>query len=825
MTKSPDIRHPSFLSLLLLLLHLPKACSELNATTPFPYENYAFPSFTESNKNNFAISPGARVSENGALQITPDSINYPETYLTNNSGRVFFKDPFKLWEDQGHPNRYVASFNTTFSINIYRPNNATPGEGLAFVISPEAADPPPGSDGGYLGLTNANTDGNPSNNFVAVELDTVKESYAKDPDDNHVGLNLNGVVSNITTPLTPLDITIATRGKGTNYTVWIDYNGTARHISVYMAVRGRSKPNFTVLDAPIDISNYVKQWSYFGFSASTGVTYELNCVLDWNITIEKLPDDRDPGWWKWYLIGGLALMALVVAMLLWVVRSQRRKRVGMVDGRVLSDKLKSLPGMPREFKFETLKKATNNFDEKMKLGEGGFGEVYKGLFRPENVTVAVKKFSRDSSKGQDDFLAELTIINCLRHKHLVPLLGWCHKNGVLLLVYEYMPNGSLDIHLLCGPNRPLLPWDRRYNILTGVASSLHYLHYEYNQMVVHRDIKCSNIMLDSAFDARLGDFGLARALNTDKTSYTDLDVAGTTGYIAPECLLTHKFTRESDVHAFGAVILVVVCGRRPVFPNFQPLVDWVWRFHRDGRILDAVDPRLGSGYTPEDAERLLLLGLACSHPNPADRPKTHAIVQIVSKSAPPPEVPTAKPAFVLPAEAIDEGDTSSRLTSTAGASSAGEWATQSLSLEARVGESDISRVGRRPVFPNFQPLVDWVWRFHRDGRILDAVDPRLGSGYTPEDAERLLLLGLACSHPNPADRPKTHAIVQIVSKSAPPPEVPTAKPAFVLPAEAIDEGDTSSRLTSTAGASSAGEWATQSLSLEARVGESDISRV
>ncbi|XP_038977995.1 probable L-type lectin-domain containing receptor kinase S.5 [Phoenix dactylifera] len=688
MTKSPNIHHLSFLSLLLLLLHLPKARSETNATSSVSYETHVFPYFTGDDGNtNLSIRADASISQ-GALQITPDSSNVGP-YLVNKSGRVFFKDPFKLWEDRDHPLRYVASFNITFSINIYRPDNTTPGEGLAFVIAPDTANPPPGSDGGYLGLTNATTDGNSSNNFVAVELDTVKESY--DPDDNHVGLNLNSVASNITTPLTPLNITIATLGNGINYTVWIDYDGAARHISVYMAVRGRSKPNLAVLNTSLDISNYVRQWSYFGFSASTGITYQLNCVLDWNITVEKLPDDRNPGWWKWYLAGGLVLGALVVAMLLLVARSKRRKRVGVLDRRVLSDKLKSLPGMPREFKFETLKKATNKFDTKMKLGEGGFGEVYMGLLRAENdVTVAVKKFSRASSKGQDDFLAELTIINCLRHKHLVPLRGWCHKNGVLLLVYEYMPNGSLDQHLFGGPSRPLLSWDRRYNILTGVASALHYLHYEYNQMVVHRDIKCSNIMLDSAFDARLGDFGLARALNTDKTSYTDIDVAGTRGYIAPECLLTHKFTRESDVYAFGAVILAVVCGCGPIFANFQPLVDWVWRFHREGRILDAVDPLLGTGYKPEEAERLLLLGLACSHPSPGERPKTQAIVQIISNSAPPPEVPPLKPAFVLPAEAIDEGDTSSRLTSSAGTSSAGEWFRQSLSQDVQEGESDSS---------------------------------------------------------------------------------------------------------------------------------------
>ncbi|KAG8072105.1 hypothetical protein GUJ93_ZPchr0006g43213 [Zizania palustris] len=190
--------------------------------------------------------------------------------------------------------------------------------------------------------------------------------------------------------------------------------------------------------------------------------------------------------------------------------------------------------------------------------------------------------------------------------------GWCHRNGVLLLVYDYMPNGSLDRHIFGGPEAAVLDWKQRYNVVTGVASALNYLHHEYDQMVIHRDIKPSNIMLDSTFNARLGDFGLARALETDKTSYTDkVGVTGTLGYIAPECFHTGRATRESDVFAFGAVILEIVCGRR-IVRNDAPdgslhLLDVVWSLHgaASGRILEAVDARLSGEFDQAEAARLL----------------------------------------------------------------------------------------------------------------------------------------------------------------------------------------------------------------------------
>lgn len=214
-----------------------------------------------------------------------------------------------------------------------------------------------------------------------------------------------------------------------------------------------------------------------------------------------------------------------------------------------------------------------------------------------------------------------------------------------------MPNGSLDQHLFAGTNAKPLSWETRYKVVSGVASALHYLHDEYDQKVVHRDLKASNILLDCNFNARLGDFGLARALDNEKTSYAEAEgVLGTMGYIAPECFHTGKATQQSDIYAFGAVLLEVVCGQRPGarVGEYQCLADWVWSLHRDGQLLDAVDSKIGVEYVADEAKRVLLLGLACSHPIAGERPKTKDVVQMISGSVQVPHVPPFKPAFMWP---------------------------------------------------------------------------------------------------------------------------------------------------------------------------------
>ncbi|KAG0468933.1 hypothetical protein HPP92_018261 [Vanilla planifolia] len=615
-------------SLLVVVVLLLTGTSAANAAFPSDNISHSYSSFGPENRNDFNFSADANDNQ-GALQITPDSINTP-SYILNKSGRVLLSRTFRLWYPS-EAGTVIASFNSTFSVNIYRPSNTTPpGEGLAFLIAPDAHGPPPGSHGGYLGLTNSTVDGKPSNRIVAVELDTVKQFY--DPDDNHIGLNINSVVSNLSASLTPLGIQIAPQGA-VNYTVWISYDGVSKQMRVDMAEQGNPRPTKPVLEAELDLSHYVNQDSYMGFAASTGSPdYQLNCVLAWDLVVQDLE---------------------------YGDKNKKREVLEEEENESLSKRVgrdAEVPtGHAKEFDYKELWRATNGFDERMKLGQGGFGIVYKGVLAGEGAEIAVKRFSReDNMNSQDDFLKELTIINRLRHKHLVRLLGWCHKRGILLLVYDYMPNGSLDQHLYDGGGRPLLPWNLRVHVLSGLASSLHYLHNEYDECVVHRDIKSSNVMLDASFNARLGDFGLARVVDTGKTSYAELEVAGfpgTRGYIAPECFHTNRATRESDVFAFGALVLEVVAGRRPCctdLPDFHLLLDWVWTLHRDGALLRAVDARLSGEFVVDEARRLLLLGLACSHPLPGERPKAASIVQILLGSVEPPSVPLFKPAFMWP---------------------------------------------------------------------------------------------------------------------------------------------------------------------------------
>ncbi|KAJ1280700.1 hypothetical protein BS78_04G252600 [Paspalum vaginatum] len=636
--------------------------------------NFSFPSFAN---NLFGLEANLTIHNNasiasGALQITPDSGNNATAYLVNQAGRVFYPKPFVLWTAATAPNATanVASFSTAFVVNLYRQDNLK-GEGLAFLIASGNDNPPRGSYGQYLGLTNASTDGLRANGFAAVEFDTVKQSF--DPDDNHVGLDVNGVHSNATAPLGPFGIELApfirpnAPSDGSNY-VWIDYNGTARHVWVYMSPNGTKSTAAAVLNAPLDLSGILLgKKAYFGFSASTGVDYQLNCIKVWNMTVEVLLDDSGPkkltGWKLGVAIGVPCAAALLLGLLAGLYFIKKRKKVGDDPSSLFNNalNLRSIPGVPREFDYKELRKGANNFDEKMKLGQGGYGVVYRAVVPGENVQsmeVAVKQFSGANTQGQEDFLAELSIINRLRHRNLVKLVGWCHQNGVLLLVYDYMPNGSLDRHLFGGKDAAMLDWKQRHNVIAGVASALNYLHHEFDQTVIHRDIKPSNIMLDSSFHARLGDFGLARALESDKTSYTDkVGVPGTLGYIAPECFHTGRATRESDVFGFGAVILETVCGRRVVCNNpagCSQLLEWVWKLHGAGRVLEAVDPRLAGEYDEEDAERLLLLGLACSHPNPRRRPNAQVILQnLQTPSVPPLPVPVSKPVFMWPVPLAD----------------------------------------------------------------------------------------------------------------------------------------------------------------------------
>ncbi|KAK1627609.1 hypothetical protein QYE76_001924 [Lolium multiflorum] len=515
----------------------------------------------------------------------------------------------------------------------------------------------------------------------------VKQSY--DPSDNHVGLDIGTVVSNKTANLADFNITIATDDtvSATNYTVWIEYDGVARHIWVYMDVRGKQKPASPVLDAPLDLSKHVPGQSYVGFSGSTGATVGLNSILDWTLTVETFPEKKNGEliFWIFYAVFWLLMIIFMATQCTKCIRQLQEEEVRHERRQEwLRHTLSNLPGMPTEFQYEELEKATEKFNEEQSQSQrwtGGYAPgtvVYKGLLSTkdgwsEAMDVAVKSYNFGRLDEEFHYFGnEIKTNNLLRHQNIVPIIGWCYKyvprgtwtSLYQVFKYEHLSNGSLEQHLFrrdAHEERPALSWRARYGIVTDVALALHYMHHEHSSLVLHRDIKPTNVMLDAFFRARLSEFGMARVVEPNRSSFADGAVAGTRGYIAPEYSAGREATRRTDVFAFGTLMLEVVTGRHALLnddPACPLLSDWVWRLHGRSTLLGAVEQSLGIAEFDEyEARRLLLLGMACSSPNPCARPTMPQVLQILSKSAPPPEVPLLKPTFMWPPEEDTTNDT------------------------------------------------------------------------------------------------------------------------------------------------------------------------
>ncbi|XP_074270699.1 putative L-type lectin-domain containing receptor kinase S.5 [Silene latifolia] len=555
-------------------------------------------------------------------------------------------------------NGKVADFNSTFVINTKTSEGSTGGEGLAFILA-KYSEIPDKSHGQWLGIVNASTNGLEQNSIVAIEFDT-KKSFPEDIDGNHVGLNINSVYSNTSVSLNSSNIRIA---SGNDTTGMIMYNGTTYLMDVYV-VKGntiaRNLPE-PIISMYIDLRDFLPNDVYIGFSASTGLSTELNCVKSWFFVGSDLDDKGSSTLWVKVTVSVSVSLSVVLILSLAGVFLYRRRKLKRNDPP--DDDGNTISGIetgigPKKIKLKDIKEGTGNFNIKNKLGSGGFGIVYLGIL--DGIEVAVKRID-NTPAGKQNLIAEVTTIGSLHHKNLVRLIGWCHENNELILVYEYMPNRSLDYYIHIDSENQnenktkLLSWEIRHNIVCGVAQALDYLHNECSRRVLHRDIKASNIMLDSDFNACLGDFGLARMFSLSETSHhSTKEIAGTPGYMAPEIFHTGRATSETDVYAFGVLALVVACGKKAVFETKaseyrNSIVDWVWELYNLDTVLEAIDAKLEGKFEKVQAEFMLVLGLACCHPNPSMRPSMRNALQVLMGESLPPLVPCDKPVFIWPA--------------------------------------------------------------------------------------------------------------------------------------------------------------------------------
>ncbi|KAG6736182.1 hypothetical protein POTOM_061090 [Populus tomentosa] len=601
---------------------------------------------------NISYEQDASPAPDGAVRLTKSLI---DANMTSSSGRATYYKPMQLW-DEASGN--LIDFTTHFSFSINSQNNIPYGDGLTFFLVPEGSKLPSNlSRGAGLGLARSDQPLNTTaNQFVAVEFDIFKNDF--DPPEKHVGIDINSMLS-VNTITWLCDII---GGRRTD--AWISYNSSTHNLSVAFTGYRNNTVEMQFLSQIVSLRDYLPERVSFGFSASTGSASALHTLYSWDFSSSLEIDDNvtnpiDPapnpldrkknrtGLAVGLGVGGGAIVvgaALVGFVIKFMCGHEEDEEGGHVVEEYMDDEFERGTG-PKKFSYQGLARATSNFKDEEKLGEGGFGGVYKGFLKEIDSFVAVKRVSRGSKQGVKEYAAEVKIISRLRHRNLVQLIGWCHERKELLLVYEFMPHGSLDSHLF--KETSLLIWEVRYKIVQGLASGLLYLHEEWEQCVVHRDIKSSNIMLDSEFNAKLGDFGLARLVDHGKGSQTTV-LAGTMGYMAPECAMTGKASRESDVYSFGIVALEIACGRKPINPKASnedqgSMVKWVWGLYGEGKLLEAVDPRLCGDFNKTQMERLMIVGLSCAHPDEHRRPSIRQALHVLNFDAPLPILPSKMP--------------------------------------------------------------------------------------------------------------------------------------------------------------------------------------
>ncbi|KAM7495509.1 hypothetical protein LguiB_030118 [Lonicera macranthoides] len=286
------------------------------------------------------------------------------------------------------------------------------------------------------------------------------------------------------------------------------------------------------------------------------------------------------------------------------------------------------------FGLSTIAIATNNFSSHNRLGEGGFGPVYKGVL--EGREIAVKRLSKTSRQGVHEFKNEVVCIAKLQHRNLVKLLGYCFQGDEKMLIYEYMPNNSLDSFIFDETQRKLLDWPKRFHIINGIARGLLYLHQDSRLRIIHRDLKASNVLLDLDMNPKISDFGMARSFGGNETGANTRRVVGTFGYMAPEYAVDGLFSVKSDVFSFGVLVLEIVSGKRNrgfIHPDHQHnLLGHAWRLHLEGKSLELMDSAFAGGeeYCVSEVLRSIHVGLLCVQQSPEDRPNMSSVVLMLA---------------------------------------------------------------------------------------------------------------------------------------------------------------------------------------------------
>ncbi|XP_030968024.1 cysteine-rich receptor-like protein kinase 10 [Quercus lobata] len=348
------------------------------------------------------------------------------------------------------------------------------------------------------------------------------------------------------------------------------------------------------------------------------------------------------------IVASISVLALLALSYYFLRRRTKKKYNSLPDKNAASD-ITTIESL--QFDLATIQAATNKFSDDNRLGGGGFGEVYKGILL-NRQEIAVKRLSESSGQGVEEFKNEILVVAKLQHRNLVRLLGFCLEGKEKLLIYEFMPNKSLDQFLFESDKKKILDWSRRYKIIEGIARGILYLHEDSQLRIIHRDLKANNILLDEDMNPKISDFGMARIFGVDQIEGKTKKVIGTYGYMSPEYAMHGQFSVKSDVYSFGVLVLEILSGNKinslyQSETTTKDLLSYAWEHWSNGTALELLDPTLRDSYSRNEVNQCIHIALLCVQENPADRPTMANIILMLDSYSVTLKTPQQPAVFIL----------------------------------------------------------------------------------------------------------------------------------------------------------------------------------
>lgn len=596
--------------------------------------------FLDFNSDNATLNQDITLLGSAAISNQKGCIKVPENSLPYSEGRAIYSSPIRLFDPTSQA---PASFQTTFSFQFYSPSNisGSNSSGLSFIITSDEFTI--GRQGPLIGTQDDACDD--EYKAVAVILDArMNPELGHSKGKVHVGVNLGSMVSTIA--VNALDF-----GVHLNYRAWIVYDGTEKFINIFLGPDGIVLPTTSIYSGTLDLSPYLNEYMFVGFSASTGNNlFQVYSVCSWNFTsvsraflrvpstetcdskirVEKEGNGGDahrktPSIFLIFL--AVFVLVLVIMISLFLIGKRRKNSDETVVASELNVRSPMPPNRARKFSLAEISSVTHGFGQSQVLGSDSRSVTYKGTFS-NGCIVAVKRYSEHlfSSRASDRQAMRKKVkeMGKIWHPNLVSIRGWCFDRQETIIVYDFIPNGSLDKWLF---GFGALPWTRRFKVIKDVAEALSYVH---SKELAHKNVKTSSVLVDVSFRAVVGDYGFVLS-STESTQF--------------EALVSQKI----DVFEFGVLMLEVVSGRgRRSDPGKMDLLDLAWAMHESDEKVKLVDKRMGSVVNADQANRVLEVGLMCTLNDNKGRPSMEQVVEYLNVETPVPELPLSRPVSLFP---------------------------------------------------------------------------------------------------------------------------------------------------------------------------------